>query len=336
MRCTALFALLGAAALTTGCGGAKTERPAKAPGANAPRVFLIIGENTSASQITAAHAPTSSIRSAPTRPGDQLPLVHPLQLTGPVHRHDLGTVHPLRGQQRPARRVPPEHRQRVLAAPEPPGAPGSSSTRAPPTRATSSTTARRGRRTSTPPTTTRRCTTSASTARATTRPSAGRRLPRAQPLGRDHGAQRHLHPRRGAPVRQGRRRSTSSSPTTARTGTTRAATNDPVRQFDAFLAREVPKVRASPAYGANSTIVITWDEGADPPLNPGNPLLVALGPKVKTGVVEQPAPTTTTRSSTASRRSLACRSSRAPGRRSPSRSSPEGQRVRERRALAER
>jgi hypothetical protein len=31
--------------------------------------------------------------------------------------------------------------------------------------------------------------------------------------------------------------------------------------------------------------VITWDEGADPPLNPGNPLLVALGPKVKTGVV---------------------------------------------------
>ncbi len=63
------------------------------------------------------------------------------------------------------------------------------------------------------------------------------------------------------------------------------ATKDPVRQFDRFLAREVPKIQASPAYGSDSTILITWDEGADKPLNPANPLLLALGSKVKTGVV---------------------------------------------------
>jgi hypothetical protein len=58
-----------------------------------------------------------------------------------------------------------------------------------------------------------------------------------------------------------------------------------VRQFDDFLAREIPKIEASPAYGAGSTILITWDEGADKPLDPGNPLLVALGSNVKAGVV---------------------------------------------------
>jgi phosphatidylinositol-3-phosphatase len=63
------------------------------------------------------------------------------------------------------------------------------------------------------------------------------------------------------------------------------ATKDPVRQFDAFLAREIPKIQASPAFGAGSTILITWDEGADKPLDPGNPLLVAVGRDVRTGVV---------------------------------------------------
>jgi hypothetical protein len=63
------------------------------------------------------------------------------------------------------------------------------------------------------------------------------------------------------------------------------ASKDPVRQFDDFLAREFPKIEASPAYGAGSTILITWDEGADKPLDPGNPLLVALGSNVKAGVV---------------------------------------------------
>jgi hypothetical protein len=62
-------------------------------------------------------------------------------------------------------------------------------------------------------------------------------------------------------------------------------TRDPVRQFDDFLAREVPKIQASPAYGARSLLLITWDEGADPPLDPGNPLLVAVGQRVRRGVV---------------------------------------------------
>ena len=35
-------------------------------------------------------------------------------------------------------------------------------------------------------------------------------------------------------------------------------------QFDRFLAREVPKIEASPAFDAHSVIFITYDEGADP------------------------------------------------------------------------
>src|SRR6478736_1857956 len=62
-------------------------------------------------------------------------------------------------------------------------------------------------------------------------------------------------------------------------------TGDRIRQFDDFLAREVPKIEASPAFGATSRIIITWDEGSDPPLNPGNPLLVALGAGVTPRVV---------------------------------------------------
>jgi hypothetical protein len=62
-------------------------------------------------------------------------------------------------------------------------------------------------------------------------------------------------------------------------------TKDAVRQFDDFLAREIPKIRASPAYGTDSTIIVTWDEGADRPLNPANPLLLALGAGVKPGTV---------------------------------------------------
>jgi hypothetical protein len=60
-------------------------------------------------------------------------------------------------------------------------------------------------------------------------------------------------------------------------------TRDPVRQFDDFLAREVPKIEASPAFGANGTILITWDEGGDPPHKPGHVLLAALGPLVRPG-----------------------------------------------------
>ncbi|MEA2131797.1 MAG: phosphatidylinositol-3-phosphatase [Solirubrobacteraceae bacterium] len=63
------------------------------------------------------------------------------------------------------------------------------------------------------------------------------------------------------------------------------ATKDPVRQFDDFLAREIPKIQASPAYDANSRIIITWDEGADKPRDPGNPLLLAIGSKIHPALV---------------------------------------------------
>jgi hypothetical protein len=63
-------------------------------------------------------------------------------------------------------------------------------------------------------------------------------------------------------------------------------TRDPVRQFDDFLAREVPKIEASPAFGSDGTILITWDEGADPPNDPGHVLLAALGSSVRPGAVD--------------------------------------------------
>ena len=34
-----------------------------------------------------------------------------------------------------------------------------------------------------------------------------------------------------------------------------------IEQFDAFLAREIPKIQASPAFGTDGVIIITYDEG---------------------------------------------------------------------------
>ena len=47
-----------------------------------------------------------------------------------------------------------------------------------------------------------------------------------------------------------------------------------VAQFDSFLSREIPKIKASPAFGADGTIIITWDEGGDP--QPRHIVLVVL------------------------------------------------------------
>lgn len=55
-----------------------------------------------------------------------------------------------------------------------------------------------------------------------------------------------------------------------------------VGQFDDFLRREIPKIKASPAFGANGTIIITWDEGGDP--DPRHIVLAVLGPNVKAAV----------------------------------------------------
>ena len=64
-------------------------------------------------------------------------------------------------------------------------------------------------------------------------------------------------------------------------------THDRVRQFDDFLAREVPKIESSPALGPDGTILITWDEGTDPPHDSGHVLLAALGPLVRPGAVDR-------------------------------------------------
>jgi hypothetical protein len=65
-------------------------------------------------------------------------------------------------------------------------------------------------------------------------------------------------------------------------------THDAVKQFDDFLAREVPKIEASPAFGADGTIIVTWDEGEDPPLDPRHVGMALLGSKVKAGVYGAP------------------------------------------------
>jgi phosphatidylinositol-3-phosphatase len=69
-------------------------------------------------------------------------------------------------------------------------------------------------------------------------------------------------------------------------GHDRCGTRDRVRQFDDFLAQEVPKIQASPAFGSDGVIAITWDEGADPPRNPGHVLTAVLGPLVRPGFVD--------------------------------------------------
>jgi hypothetical protein len=46
----------------------------------------------------------------------------------------------------------------------------------------------------------------------------------------------------------------------------------------------VPKIEASPAFGADGTIIVTWDEGEDPPLDPRHVGLALLGSHVKPGV----------------------------------------------------
>jgi phosphatidylinositol-3-phosphatase len=60
-------------------------------------------------------------------------------------------------------------------------------------------------------------------------------------------------------------------------------THDRVRQFDDFLAREVPKIQASPGFGPGDQIAITWDEGGDPPQQPGHVLLAMVGSNVRPG-----------------------------------------------------
>ncbi len=66
--------------------------------------------------------------------------------------------------------------------------------------------------------------------------------------------------------------------------------NDRYLQFDRFLAREVPKVLASPAFGSDGLLIVTYDEGAarhfnfhDRTARGGRVLMLVLGPQVRPG-----------------------------------------------------
>lgn len=65
---------------------------------------------------------------------------------------------------------------------------------------------------------------------------------------------------------------------------------NPITQFDDFLAREVPLIEASPAFGSNGVIVITFDEGiingpnhADKFGNGGNVVFAVISPLAVAG-----------------------------------------------------
>jgi hypothetical protein len=70
-------------------------------------------------------------------------------------------------------------------------------------------------------------------------------------------------------------------PNDCENGHDRCGTRDSVHQFDDFLAREVPRIESSPAFGSDGLIVVIWDEGADPPLDPLHVGALLLGPQVK-------------------------------------------------------
>jgi hypothetical protein len=67
-----------------------------------------------------------------------------------------------------------------------------------------------------------------------------------------------------------------------------------ITQFDDFLAREVPLIEASPAFGSDGVILITFDEGTSNRglghghqfAGGGNVAFVALGPLVNAGVYD--------------------------------------------------
>jgi hypothetical protein len=68
--------------------------------------------------------------------------------------------------------------------------------------------------------------------------------------------------------------------------------NNPVRQFDLFLHREVPKIEASPAFGKDGVILITYDEWGDATPHNHRVVFLALGPQVKPGIYASGGPYT--------------------------------------------
>jgi phosphatidylinositol-3-phosphatase len=61
-------------------------------------------------------------------------------------------------------------------------------------------------------------------------------------------------------------------------------TPNPLRQFDTFLRREVPRIEASPAFRRNGLILITYDEWGDATPRNHRVAFLAIGPQVRPGI----------------------------------------------------
>lgn len=55
-----------------------------------------------------------------------------------------------------------------------------------------------------------------------------------------------------------------------------------VTEYDNFLKREIPLIEASPAFGSDGVIFVTYDEGYRPTSNP-NTMMIVIGPQVQAG-----------------------------------------------------
>ncbi len=55
-----------------------------------------------------------------------------------------------------------------------------------------------------------------------------------------------------------------------------------VTEYDNFLKKEIPLIEASPAFGSNGVIFVTYDEGYRPTTNP-NTMMIVIGPQVQAG-----------------------------------------------------
>lgn len=56
-----------------------------------------------------------------------------------------------------------------------------------------------------------------------------------------------------------------------------------VTEYDDFLKKEIPRIEASPAFGPDSAIFVTYDEG-NVPKNDDNTMMLVLGPQVHRGI----------------------------------------------------
>jgi phosphatidylinositol-3-phosphatase len=55
-----------------------------------------------------------------------------------------------------------------------------------------------------------------------------------------------------------------------------------VTEYDNFLKKEIPLIEASPAFGSNGVIFVTYDEGYRPTTDP-NTMMIVMGPQVQAG-----------------------------------------------------